>query len=156
VRALTAGREEALIVLDLVHDTELHVAEGRGAGSGQDRHRHAARLEPGRRGTRPVDRVDEQDRARPAELDVTAILGIERDVAGFGAALLGHLLRDLVDRHRHVAPGSDTDSHPCALISERGGDRVTDPGREVEREPGDRGIRCCHRAGTSASSYNSR
>ena len=81
-----------------------------------------------------------EDRTRPPDLDVAAVLRVERDVAGLGAALLGHVLGDLVDRHRDVAAGRDPDARAGARIAERRRDRVAHPRREIERELLDRAI----------------
>src|SRR5262249_43120772 len=103
--AAAAGRPETLPVPQLVHDAERHVAEPGVFARRYDGHRHAPGLQPGRGRARPIDRVDHEYRARPAVRDQTAILGIEADVPLRLEALLDHLLRDLVDRHRHVPAG---------------------------------------------------
>ena len=109
-----------LISCTTPNDTSPSVASSRR----HDRDRHAARLEPGRRGTGAVDRVDDEDRARLAERHEPAVLGVERDVAGGGEALLDHALGDLVDRHRGVAARRVADLDARGSGAEERYDRV--------------------------------
>jgi hypothetical protein len=95
-----------------VHDAERHLAERGALIGGNHGDRDAAGLESGCRGTGPVDRVDDEDRARGAETHQAPILGVEGDVSLGGELLLDDGLGHLVDRERGVTAGRVADLDP--------------------------------------------
>ena len=117
-----------------MHDAERHLAQRCALVRGNHRDRDAARLEPGRGRTGPVDRVDDEDRARGPEAHQAPILGVEGDVAFRGELLLDDGLGDLVDRQRGVAAGRVADLDPRRGGAEVGCDGIVDARRDGNRQ----------------------
>ena len=131
--------------LDLVHDAELHVAQRRVGRRRHHRDRDAARLEPGRGRPGSVDRIDDEDGARTADLDVAAVFGVERDVAGLAGSTASTTCSAISSIAMVTSPpGRDTDPLARSGIAERRRDRVAHARREIDRERLHDGIEIVH------------
>jgi hypothetical protein len=118
-----------------VHDAERHVAEARVLARRDHGDRHAGRLQAGRRGARAVDRIDDQERARPAVRHQAPVFRVEADVAFGGQRVLENPFGNLVDRQRGVSAGCTCDACASVCRSQLRYDSVPYACRDLEGEP---------------------
>jgi hypothetical protein len=121
-----------LAALELVHDAERDVAEPGVLAGRHHRDGHAARLETGRGGARAVDGIHDEERARPAEGDQSAVLRVEADVTRSRQGVLDDPFGDLVDRQCGVTTRSFGDAVAGLGRAHHGCDCVAHPGRDLQ------------------------